>query len=63
MRVGRPPELGVRGEGPLLPRDQVRRYYLRAVKEAEEEGVVRPAHETPLEFAEDLRTAWPETER
>ncbi len=48
--------------GPLLPRDQVRRYYLRAVQEAGEEGVARPPHKTPLEYEEDLRTAFPETE-
>jgi hypothetical protein len=62
VRAGRPQEPGARGEGPLLPRDQVRRYYLRAVKEAEDEGVARQPHETPLEFAEQLRTEWPETE-
>lgn len=62
VRAGRPQEPGTRREGPLLPRDQVRRYYLRAVKEAEEEGVARQPHATPLEFAEQLRTEWPETE-
>ncbi len=40
----------------------MRRYYLRAVKDAGDEGVVRPAHKTPLEFAEDLRAEWPDTE-
>ena len=32
------------------------------MKEAGEEGVVRPPHKTPLEFEEDLRAEWPETE-
>ncbi len=61
-RVGPRPAVGEGGRaGPLLPRDQVRRYYLRAVKEAGEEGVMRPAHKTPLEFEEDLAAQWPET--
>jgi hypothetical protein len=61
-RVVRPQEGGASSRGPLLPRDQVRRYYLRAIKEASDEGVVRPPHKTPIEFAEDLRAGWPETE-
>jgi predicted ATPase len=46
----------------LLPREQVRRYYLAALKEAGEEGFVRPPHETPLEYAEDLAAELPESE-
>ncbi|MGE5602579.1 MAG: DUF4129 domain-containing protein [Nitrososphaerales archaeon] len=61
-RVARPQEAGTSRRGPFLPREQVRRYYLGAVKEAGDEGVVRPPHKTPIEFAEDLRAEWPETE-
>jgi hypothetical protein len=60
--IVRPQEAGGSTREPLLPRDQVRRYYLRAVKEASDAGVVRPPHKTPIEFAEDLRAEWPETE-
>lgn len=60
-RARRPQEPGKVKAGVLLPRDQVRRFYLAAVKEASEEGVVRPSHETPLEYAEDLAEAWPES--
>lgn len=60
-RVPRPNARDVERAGPLLPRDHVRRYYLRAVREAGEEGVVRGPHQTPLEFEEDLRAEWPET--
>jgi hypothetical protein len=45
-----------------LPRDQVRRYYLQAVEKARDEGVVRPPHKTPLEFAEELGKEWPDAE-
>lgn len=61
-RVRQPSEVAVGGQRLLLPRDQVRRYYLRAVKEAGDEGLMRPLHKTPLEFAEDLRAEWPDTE-
>jgi hypothetical protein len=45
-----------------LPREQVRRYYLAAVKEAAEEGAPRQAHQTPSEFAADLASNWPESD-
>lgn len=61
-RVVRPKERVEPGGGPSMPRDQVRRYYLRALEEASEEGVVRPPHKTPLEFEADLREEWPDTE-
>ncbi len=60
-RVNQPPAVVTGQQRVLLPRDQVRRYYLTAVKEAGEEGVVRAPHETPLEFAEDLRAEWPDS--
>jgi hypothetical protein len=60
--IGRPQQAGSPREGPLLPRDHVRRYYLQAVRDAGDQGVVRPPHKTPLEFAEDLQAEWPAAE-
>lgn len=60
-RAERPRVPDVGSHGPLLPRDQVRRYYLAAVKEAGEEGAPRSPHETPLEYAEELAARWPES--
>jgi hypothetical protein len=55
---------GVRraSEDPRLPREQVRRFYLAALKEAAEEGAPRRAHQTPSEFAGDLAANWPESD-
>jgi hypothetical protein len=47
----------------LSPREQVRYFYLAAVRRAGEKGVSRDAGETPLEYAEDLEKSWPEAEQ
>jgi hypothetical protein len=60
--AARPPVPGRAGGDPRLPREQVRRYYLAAVKEAAEEGAPRQAHQTPSEFAADLASNWPESD-
>jgi hypothetical protein len=44
------------------PREQIRAYYLAAVKRASEQGVPRRPSETPSEYAADLRQVWPDTE-
>lgn len=46
----------------LSPREQIRYFYLSTVKRASDKGVARQQAETPLEFAEDLKTEWPEAE-
>jgi Domain of unknown function (DUF4129) len=48
--------------GDLLPRAQVRRLYLEALRWAGERGLQRPPHRTPLEFADDLDANWPDAE-
>lgn len=44
----------------LSPREQIRYFYLAAVRRAGEQGVERQPAETPLEFTQDLANAWPE---
>jgi hypothetical protein len=44
------------------PRDRVRVYYLRTVREASNRGVVRLPQETPVEYARDLAATWPEAD-
>lgn len=44
----------------LPPRDQVRYFYLSALRHAARRGVGRGDHQTPLEFAGDLAARWPE---
>lgn len=46
----------------LPPREQIRFFYLAAVRRARERGVPRKDSETPLEFAQDLKANWPEAE-
>ncbi|MEZ4539190.1 MAG: DUF4129 domain-containing protein [Chloroflexota bacterium] len=46
----------------LSPREQIRFYYLALVRRAGERGVGRQISETPLEFAKDLKEAWPESD-
>ncbi|HRQ41728.1 MAG TPA: DUF4129 domain-containing protein [Chloroflexota bacterium] len=46
----------------LSPRDQIRYFYLATVRRAAEQGKPRDPDETPLEFAEDLKTGWPDAE-
>lgn len=46
----------------LSPRDQVRYFYLSTLKRADRQGVKRAESDTPLEFVDDLRTAWPDAE-
>ncbi|MBX3056636.1 MAG: DUF4129 domain-containing protein [Anaerolineae bacterium] len=46
----------------LSPRDQIRYFYLSTVKRAAEQGQPRHPDETPLEFADDLKTGWPDAE-
>ena len=45
----------------LSPREQIRYFYLSTVRRATERGVSRHHSDTPLEYADDLRQAWPET--
>lgn len=51
--------LRVRG---LSPRNQIRYFYLSAVRRAGDRGVDRPAANTPLEYVEELKRNWPEAE-
>lgn len=46
----------------LPPREQIRYFYLSAVRRAGEQGVRRQNGETPLEYVEDLKATWPEAE-
>ncbi len=47
----------------LSAREQIRYFYLSTVRRAGKRGVERGKNETPLEFAADLKTGWPEVER
>jgi hypothetical protein len=44
----------------LSPRARVRYFYLNTLRRAAGRGLARPAHATPLEFARDLTTRWPD---
>ncbi|MCI0575362.1 MAG: DUF4129 domain-containing protein [Chloroflexi bacterium] len=46
----------------LSPREQVRYFYLAAVRRAGQQGVARKLSETPLEYAANLQQEWPEAE-
>ncbi len=46
----------------LSPRDQIRYFYLSTVRRAKDKGVERQESETPLEFVDDLKRSWPDTE-
>jgi hypothetical protein len=46
----------------LSPQEQIRFFYLAAVRRAGERGVPRGEAETPLEYAADLKASWPEAE-
>jgi hypothetical protein len=46
----------------LSPREQIRYYYLALVRRAGEQGVSRGHNETPLEYIQELKGAWPEAE-
>lgn len=46
----------------LSPRDRVRYFYLSTVRRAAEQGTVRQASQTPVEFLRDLESTWPEAE-
>lgn len=46
----------------LSPREQVRFYYLALIRRAGEQGVKRRASDTPLEYADELKNAWPDAE-
>jgi hypothetical protein len=48
--------------GELRPRERIRDLYLQAIHQAAERGLARPAHRTPLEFADDLEVIWPDAE-
>jgi hypothetical protein len=48
--------------GGLPPREQVRYFYLSALRRASDQGVVRQSAQTPLEFVRDLEVTWPEAE-
>jgi hypothetical protein len=45
----------------LSPREQIRYFYLSTVRRATEKGVARHQSDTPLEYADELRQAWPDT--
>lgn len=57
-----PPPWGYVRLSGLAPREQIRFFYLAAVRRARERGVPREESETPLEFAQDLKANWPEAE-
>lgn len=59
LNIARPRFLRLRR---LSPREQIRFYYLALVRRAGESGVGRQTSETPLEFAQDLKEAWPESD-
>ena len=46
----------------LSPREQIRYFYLSTARRAGDQGVARQQSETPLEYAEDLKESWPDTE-
>jgi hypothetical protein len=46
----------------LTPREQIRYYYLALVRRASENGIDRRVSETPLEYIQDLKEAWPEAD-
>ncbi|HIC88338.1 MAG TPA: DUF4129 domain-containing protein [Anaerolineae bacterium] len=46
----------------LSPREQVRYFYLAAVRRAGEHGVPRPKSQTPYEYVKALEAHWPEAE-
>lgn len=46
----------------LSPRDQIRYFYLSTVKRAGQKGVERSESNTPLEYAKQLKTHWPDAE-
>ena len=45
----------------MTPREQIRYFYLSAVKRAQERGVERGNNETPGEFLEKLQEVWPDS--
>jgi hypothetical protein len=49
--------------GALPPQEQVRFFYLSAVRRAARQGVKRRKNETPLEYARSLESNWPEAEQ
>lgn len=46
----------------LSPREQIRYFYLSTVRRAGEKGIKRRQDETPLEYAQDLKEEFPDTE-
>jgi hypothetical protein len=46
----------------LSPRERIHYFYLSTVKRADQKGVTRLESETPLEFADDLKSNWPDAE-
>jgi hypothetical protein len=46
----------------LSTREQIRYFYLSTVRRAGQRGVERGQSETPLEYASDLKSGWPEVE-
>jgi len=46
----------------LTPREKIRYFYLRTVRQAADHGLIRPPHQTPLEFVDDLEDHWPDAE-
>lgn len=46
----------------LIPREQIKYFYLSTLRRAEEKGIARNKSETPAEFVETLKTHFPEAE-
>ncbi len=46
----------------MTPREQIRAYYLAAVRRAGQSGVPRADNATPLEYVRELKEHWPEAE-
>lgn len=59
LKVARPRFLRLSA---LTPREQIRYYYLALVRRAGENGIDRRDSETPLEYIQDLKKAWPEAD-
>ena len=45
----------------LTPREQIRYFYLSAVRRAAQKGVVRHPEQTPAEFLQELESEWPDS--
>ena len=57
-----PPPLDLGRRRAVTPREQIRAYYLAAVRRAGQSGVPRADNATPLEYVRELKEHWPEAE-